>query len=148
MKNTNKFLVTIALSISTTVFASSETEIKAAFECKKQISPTSEVKKTLGDAKETELNKIGISGNYTLKTPITIFGQQVTNIQITDEDDNKGYSFIVINGDLKKFAASNNLKKDGSNRYIKQLKSGGLIEAENVRKGELQIACIFGADNE
>jgi hypothetical protein len=148
MKVTNKILFAIALSISSTAFASGETEIKAAFECKKQLSPTAEVKTTLGDAEETELNQIGISGNYTLKTAITIFGQQVTNIQITDEDGNKGYSFIIPNGDLKKFASSNNLKKDGSNRYIKQLKNGGLIEAGNVRKGELQIACIFGADNE
>lgn len=139
-------ILSLALACGTSAFAaSSDTPLNAlqkSFECKQRLTNTSANQTALGNKEKSELREVGLSGSYTLTLPITVFGYEVRQVQISeDEETGTSYSFTLPKSELKNLARVAKLKlNDG--RYYRTFK-GGHIEAGSSTTDSIALSCIW-----
>jgi hypothetical protein len=135
----------LAIALGNTVFAASSdsiTSVQNAFECKQRLADTPAIQSALGNKEKSELRETGLSGNYTLRQPIKVFGYELHKVHISeDADTGTSYSITLPQSELKKLALVAKLKANDG-RYYRAFK-GGHIEAGSSTPGNIAMSCIW-----
>jgi hypothetical protein len=139
-------IIYLALAIGSVALAAPSndplTSVQNAFECKQRLANTPAIRTILGTKEKTELNESGLSGNYTLSQPIKVFGYEIHQVQISENDDTgTSYSFTLAKNELKNLAQAAKLNPNDG-RYYRTI-NGGHIEAGNSSTGNIALSCIW-----
>jgi len=139
-------IISLALAVGNVALAAPSNNplsaVQNAFECKQRLANTPAIRTVLGNKEKTELHESDLNGNYTLSQPIKVFGFEIHQVQISENNDTgTSYSFTLAKSELKNLAQAAKLKPNDG-RYYRTIK-GGHIEAGNSSTGNIALSCIW-----
>jgi hypothetical protein len=126
--------------------------LQAAIECRAPLKMTPAVKASLHPTG----NDMGVA-IYDLGQPLTVFGRiKVGRISVIEADG----SYAEPGSVMVYFDPNSNITASGlakaarlpydkaGNRYVRQVKGGGLLEVSEARPGEVALSCSWGAGDD